>query len=199
MVPRVFIRTNDPRPFKAMKNELKKVSNMHEAISDYLIANPHHKARQCAAQFGVTEMWLSCIKNSDAFKEFHRKRREAHFEKVSDYALESVTGTVTDKAQAISEMCLDEIGERLETEREDLSLAQLQDIGKMTLGALGFGQKNAVQVNVNKSDNRSITINDAEALARSRERLALTRQHNDEAILQSRVEETTSKEKVQQA
>lgn len=48
--------------------EIKRVSHKHEAIMEWLIANPERKMGECAAAFGVSPAWLSIIVHSDAFQ-----------------------------------------------------------------------------------------------------------------------------------
>ena len=48
--------------------EIKRLSIRHEAIMEWLIANPSAKLAECARSFGVSQPWLSCIIHSDAFK-----------------------------------------------------------------------------------------------------------------------------------
>ena len=158
-----------------------------QALSDFMIAHPQARAYEAAKFFNVTEAWLSTVKNSDAFVQFHNTRREDHFERISE--------GVGDKLQTLAEISLDEMTERLEQEREQLSLDALQNVGKMAIGALGFGGRNAVNVQVNQ-DNRSVIVNDSAALARSRERLKQIRAQNDKAILSERIVEVEEAEAV---
>ena len=154
------------------------------ALSDYMIARPEARAYEAAEFFNVTEAWLSTVKNSDAFIQFHRNRREAHFDRIST--------DVGDKLQGLAEITLDELTERVESQREGMSIQALHDVGKMAISALGFGSRGTV-VNVN-NDNRSVMVQDTAALERSRERLALIRKQNDEELLRTRVDDVTSKQ-----
>ena len=165
--------------------QVKKVSNWMAALSDFMIAAPEARAYEAAAYFGVTEAWLSTVKNSDAFIQFHRARREAHFDRISE--------DVGDKLRSLAEISLDELTDRVESQRDSLSVQTLHDVGKMAISALGFGSRGGVVINQH-NDNRSVLVNDQSALARSRERLALVRKENDEQILQTRVLETVDEE-----
>ena len=162
----------------AKSAQVKKVSNWNQALSDFMIAQPQARAYEVAEFFGVSEAWLSVVKNSDAFKEFHNRRRETHFDRVS--------GDVSDKLTAIAEMTLDELSDRIESERETIPLNALQSMGKMALDAMGFGQKGSVHVNMN-NDNRTVVVNDAKALERSRQRLKQIREANDEVVVADRL------------
>ena len=63
-----------PERFKQRKGKrIKKLSNWHEALSDWLIANPGRPLREAAFHFEVTQGWLSSVMNSDLFKAYHEK------------------------------------------------------------------------------------------------------------------------------
>ena len=160
-----------------------KVNNWHQALSDLMFKCPEMRAYEVAEFFGVTEAWLSTVKNSDAFVQFHNQRREKHFSRVS--------AGVGEKLTALAEISLDEITERVEEERDSMTLSSLHDIGKLALGALGFGSRGpAVNVNVSNNDNRSVIVNDAEAVRRGRNLLKQVREQNDESILETRIATT---------
>ncbi len=58
--------------------QIKKISHRHEAIMDWLLANPHEKnlAVLCD-QLNVSRSWLSTVMNTNAFKaKFEERRRE---------------------------------------------------------------------------------------------------------------------------
>ena len=147
---------------------------MHEAISDYLIANPEARGGDVAEFFKVSESWLSIIKNSDAFKQFHSAKRKEHFDNVS--------ADVVAKLTATAEMSLDEINFRLEAgNREKLTLRDLGETAKIALGGLGFGRdRGGGSTTIN--DNRTLVVNDAVALAKARERQGQLRELNDRVI-----------------
>lgn len=54
------------------------VSHRHQAIADYLLANPEMRKQDCAKAIGVSKEWLSIVINSDVFKEYWQTRRAAH-------------------------------------------------------------------------------------------------------------------------
>lgn len=60
--------------------QIQKVRPTHEAIMDFIIANPGPALqRRCATAFGLTEAWVSVIINSDAFQAKYRDRRDELF------------------------------------------------------------------------------------------------------------------------
>jgi hypothetical protein len=54
--------------------QLQNVRLRHQAIADWLIANPDRSQGECAQAFGLTQAWLSVIINSDIFKEYIQAR-----------------------------------------------------------------------------------------------------------------------------
>lgn len=54
--------------------QLSNVRLRHQAIADWLIANPDRTQNECAVEFGLTPAWLSVIVNSDIFQEYVRQR-----------------------------------------------------------------------------------------------------------------------------
>ena len=161
----------------------KKMNDWYHAFSDALIANPGIRQRDLAIQFGVSEAWLSLVKSSDSFREFHGQRRELISERINS--------TMGEKLGALGEIAVDEITERIERDRDNLELEELQGVAKLALGALGFGNRApVVQVN-NRVDNsrNTVTVVDMEALQRGREHLSKIREVNDRRIIDQRAEE----------
>lgn len=48
--------------------ELKKLKPRHDAIMEWLLANPEKTQGDCARAFGVTQAWMSTIVNSHVFQ-----------------------------------------------------------------------------------------------------------------------------------
>lgn len=114
--------------------QVKELNEWHNALIDYIIANPTASLRLKARQFNVSISWLSIVENSDAFKEKMKARQDAHFENVS-------IGVVR-KLEAVADTVLDEINFRLDKDNgASIPLAQLKELGDMALKNLGFGNK----------------------------------------------------------
>ena len=171
------------RPSISLMAMPKKMNDWYKALSDFMIAQPQARAYEVAEFFQVSEAWLSQVKNSDAFKQYHQARRDDHFSRIS--------AGVGEKLTAVAETSLDEIQDRLETQRDALPINTLHDISKMALGALGFGGRGGGNVHIhnNGADQRTVIVNDRSALERGRARLAANRQRNDQAIVEQRAEE----------
>jgi len=83
-------------------------SRLHEALADALLANPSARQRDIAKQLGVTEAWLSTVKNSDAFKAYYEKRRKEFNEKLHEATVAKLYATAIEAAQRVLEAVGDE-------------------------------------------------------------------------------------------
>lgn len=97
---------SDPAP----RPQVKRISPTHEAILNWLIANPGKLLRHCAAEFDVTQSWLSCIIHSDIFQAKLKQRQNEVFVRVAD--------TMTGKLTALADVALEKMTQKVE-ESED--------------------------------------------------------------------------------
>jgi len=81
--------------------EILEVSHRHDAIMNFMLANPTAKLGDVAAEFAVTQPWLSCIIHSHAFKAKLREKQEMMF---GDLA-----ATITEKLEAVAHATLDNL------------------------------------------------------------------------------------------
>ena len=59
----------------AQSKQLTRLDPWHHDLIDSMLANPEMTGREAAAQFGVSPVWISIIKNSEVFRvEFERRR-----------------------------------------------------------------------------------------------------------------------------
>jgi len=142
--------------------EIKAVRPWHEALLEFVIANPRASGAETAQHFQVTEAWLSTVKNSDAFQELWAVRRGEHFSRVSS--------SLVEKVNALAEITVDALTDRIETEKNmgSVSIAALTEVGEMALKSLGFGAKSHAPINYGPVVNNNVFI-DKETLARARE------------------------------
>lgn len=123
--------------------EIKNISHRHDQIMDWLIANPALPLSACAAEFGVTQPWLSCIIHSDLFQAELKRRQQEVFGEVALTVKDRITALAHDSLRRLHEKVIVE-------ERLDL----LTDTADLALKALGFGPQPGrpamVQVNVNQ-------------------------------------------------
>lgn len=101
----------------AESSQIAKVSHMHVAIMDYMVANPTVRKGQVAAHFGVTNTWLSIIINSHAFQDMLRQRQDEFFGAVVVPLREKIIG--------VADQALDRLAEKIEVmeSREALETA----------------------------------------------------------------------------
>lgn len=97
---------------------------------NFILANPTCKYSEVAAEFGVTQAWLSTIIHSHAFQDQLRRRHDELF----DVAVIQPLG---DKIHAAAHMTLDEYMEKV----PNLNADQLISAGDKLLSKLGFGTK----------------------------------------------------------
>lgn len=132
---------------------------------DWQITNPEKKQYQCAEYFNVTQTWLSVVTNSDAFVEYRRVRMAAYHEQLGAKLINKLAG--------VAEKSLEVIEERIEQEREDISIGVLNETADMTLKALGYSSKNnngPQNGGVQNVQNNFYSV-DSETLARARGRM----------------------------
>ena len=72
---------------------IQKVSHKHEAILNFLLANPTLQMGEVAVHFGVSFPWLSTIVHSHAFQDQLKRRQDQVFES-------AILGTVEEKLGA---------------------------------------------------------------------------------------------------
>lgn len=90
------------------------------------------KLSEAAAEFGVTQAWLSTVKNSDAFIDYFQRLSAAHSE--------ALLLGVREKAIATADAAVGEIQRRLEVSAETIPLNQLLDISDVLLKRTGHGE-----------------------------------------------------------
>jgi hypothetical protein len=116
------------------------VSNRHNAIIDYMVANPTARLKTVAAEFQITQSWLSVLIHSSAFKAKLQARQDLVFN-------EEVQATVEERLMGVASVATDRLLELVPKETEVKVIADTMD---KTLKALGYGQKmvgTAVQQN----------------------------------------------------
>jgi hypothetical protein len=130
--------------------EIKNISIKHDAIMDFLMANPAMKLGDVATHFQVTQPWLSCIIHSDIF--------QARLKEKSDVAFHSTVLPLREKMIGVAHMALDKLADVLPKETETKVIASTAE---GLLDRLGFGSKQSpmqpgtnvnLQVNVLRSE-----------------------------------------------
>lgn len=114
-----------------MNNAIAKLSHMHRAIMDFMIANPEQPNSVVAKQFNVTEAWLSTLIHSELFQMELRYKQDVVF---SEVAL-----SVKDRLTNLAHTSLKRLQERLDL--NVVSNETLVDVSELALKSLGFGPK----------------------------------------------------------
>lgn len=117
----------------AQSVQIKKISWWHESVIDWMLEHPDCKLYECAAFFGVKPAWLSVVINSDCFKELWSTRRANH----SAYISESLTS----KTQALGHLVIEEMTQKIEKEKGNISLSALNETANTVFRSLGYGTK----------------------------------------------------------
>lgn len=140
-----------------MLPQIKSLKPRHDAIMEWLIANPEKKLGECAAAFKVSQSWLSCIIHSDIFQAGYKKLLgEYHDERILP---------LRDKIVGIAHVALD----RLAEQAPFAPVEQTLDIANGMLKAAGFGSPQ-VRVNVPQGGMVAISAVSPEDLERARQR-----------------------------
>lgn len=140
------------------KYELKKLSVNHNAIADWLIANPGRGQQAiCAVEFGITQSWLSTLINQDAFQSLLKNKQSDVFDEV--------VIPLKDKIAGVAHRSVEKLGEILDTTNDG---RLVKDISDSMIKALGYGQATQPGVTIN---NTTLTINQI-ALKEARHRLS---------------------------
>lgn len=144
----------------AQSKQIAKVNWWHEQIVDWELENPDGALGDAAEFFGVTQSWLSTVRNSNAFIDYRNRRMGEHRTLLSL--------SVIDKVENLAHVTLDAMQERVEQERHTLGLTALRETAAMALKACGYGPKpqgNTPTLNVN------VGLIDPARLAAARERM----------------------------
>jgi hypothetical protein len=138
----------------------------HEQLADFFILNPTATIAEAAEAFGMSEVTISRVKNSDMFKMHMGQRRERFSSMVEGSALERLQGKLANTA----EMALDVLREKIVEQRSILGIDAVKDTVDMTLKNLGFaaprsGQTSKTEVHVHVTASE---LEESRALMRKR-------------------------------
>ncbi|MFM6926976.1 MAG: hypothetical protein ACKOX6_00840 [Bdellovibrio sp.] len=135
-----------PAEEKAPRPQLMNVSHVHDAIMNWMIANPQRSLRECAQAFGYTQSWLSTMIHSNLFQARLKEKQEAHFSGLS--------ATLNEKLTVGADIGVTKLIEKLETSEDPKFI---KETTTMMLDKLGFGAATRVagaqQVNAGNVQN----------------------------------------------
>lgn len=119
-----------PAPAPAEKPQIMSISHVHEAIMNWMIANPHLPLKACAGHFGYTRAWLSTIIHSDLFQARLREKQEEVFSGIKE--------DLNTKLGALADVGIERLQEKLEHTDDTKTILETT---KLALASLGFGAK----------------------------------------------------------
>jgi hypothetical protein len=111
---------------------VQKVSFKHEAIIDYILANPNARLQDVAAHFEVTPPWLSCVIHSDCFRQCIAARR--------DEISSPVLVELHERLASVAHLALDRLNDKVPLLE---SVKELKEVADMALDNLGYGTNSA--------------------------------------------------------
>lgn len=158
-----------PPATQASKPTIKSCNFSHDAIAQWLIANPGGQLGECADHFGYTRSWLSIIIHSDAF--------QARYKELLAGADAAVINDIPAKIRGTVSRALDGLAEAVDiaaaSEQTLMHRGFLLETSDKLLRDLGYGpQKPSVQINtpaLNQQNNFIAVAPDD--LARARDKL----------------------------
>lgn len=125
------------RPAAAV--QIDRISYTHDAVIDYIIANPQASQGNIASTFGYTPAWMSTIINSDAFQARLRSRR-------GEVVDPTLIATVNDRFKGVLNRSLEKLADLLETPSPPANvILKAVELGARGLDVGGFGR---AQVNL---------------------------------------------------
>lgn len=152
--------------------QIQKMSHKHEAILNYILANPTEPMGNVAGYFGVTFSWLSTIVHSHAFQDQLSRRKDEMFDS-------HILQGVGDKLTAAANVTLEAYLEKVPTLTPD----QLISASDKILNRLGYGSKGAAGTTINGNVVQNIQNNHVskDVLEEARSRIGQTQVGQDDS------------------
>ncbi len=124
------------------KLQIQKVGWWHERLADWMIANPDKDLKDAATYFNCAVNYIYIIKNSDSFKQYWASR--------SEEASNCLVSDVKDKMLAVTEVALDRLADKLQSQGELMPMDTLVGVVSMGMKSLGYGARAGPVVQVNQ-------------------------------------------------
>lgn len=144
------------------ENQIQKVSVKHDAIMDYLIANPAAPLSEVAVHFGMTQPWLSTVIHSDAFQAVLKEKQEI--------VLNSTIVPLREKVLGVAHLGIEKLGEAMDNASAVSDKEFIADTTDSILKNLGFSPKSAPPTTQQNVQNNFFGV-DKDALASAREKM----------------------------
>lgn len=126
----------------------------HEALVDYMLANPSATQKVIAQHFKKSEGHISVLVNTDMFKAYFAHRRSQLNSALADSVQRKLLGTL--------DLTLDVMKESLENKRGQIPFKDTSTFVNSTLERLGYGSSkpNGVAVTINAASEVRISASD---------------------------------------
>jgi len=142
--------------------QIKNVGIQHDAIMDFLIANPTMKKSEVAMHLGVSAPWLSVIIHSDVFQAKLREKSEETFN--------AVVIPLRDQLLGVARVGVEKLGEALENASAISDKDFIADTTDSILKNLGYSPRSAAPT-TQSATQVNVTVVDSTVLAEAREKM----------------------------
>lgn len=128
--------------------QIKRLSEKHMSMMDYMLANPAASMLEIASAFGVTLAWFSTVRNSDLFRQTYNERRALITERQQEIVSEQLA-SLANKGMGRLADALDD---------EETGINTVISITKLALEHSGMSQAKAASVVVNNNTTTNTAI-----------------------------------------
>lgn len=128
--------------------QIKRLSEKHMSMMDYMLANPAASMLEIAEAFGVTLAWFSTVRNSDLFRQTYNERRALITERQQEIVSEQLA-SLANKGMGRLADALDD---------EETGINTVISITKLALEHSGMSQAKAASVVVNNNTTTNTAI-----------------------------------------
>ena len=164
-----------------MATELKSLSYRHQALLNWMLANPHRQLREAAIELNYGRQYIHILVHNDLFQQAYKEAcKEAGKEAVF------VGAQITDKLNSLAHRALDEVDRRLE--ENELESRELLTAAKLSLTALGYINPKGYSTDMHVHSHLQVDVN---IINEARER-ALQRRSAVPLTLEANLEEQES-------
>jgi hypothetical protein len=142
--------------------QLKNIGVQHDAIIDFLIANPAMKKSDVARHFGVSAPWLSVVIHSDVF--------QVKLKEKSQDVFDTVVVPLRDELLGVARVGVEKLGEAMEHASAVSDKEFIADTTDSILKNLGYSPRSAAP-SPQPAAQVNVTVVDAGTLAAAREKM----------------------------
>jgi hypothetical protein len=143
--------------------QLQKVSVKHDAILDYLLANPATRLGDVARHFGVSQPWLSVIVHSDVF--------QARLQEKSQDMFHGTVVPLREQLLGVAHVGVEKLGEALENASAISDKEFIADTTDSILKNLGYSPRSAAPGSSPPAVVNNVMVVDRDTLAEAREKM----------------------------